>query len=74
MGNESNDLKGQALKIIITSNIMDFWTRLEILLGLKPSGHTDTITEASNLIDELFKRGERQNERQFRNALDIFSS
>ena len=43
-------------KIIIPSNIIDIYTRLEILLGLKLSGHTDTLTEASNLIDELYKR------------------
>ena len=35
-------------------------TRLEILLGLKYSGHTDTLTEANNLIDELYKRVEIQ--------------
>ena len=45
-----------------------------MLLGLKLSGHTDTLTEASNPIDELCKRGEIQNEQQYRNALDKFSS
>ena len=54
----SDDLQGEGLKIIIPSNIIDTYTRLEILLGLKLSGHTDTLTEASNLIDELYKRGE----------------
>ena len=34
-------------KIIIPSNIIKIWTRLEVLLGLKLSGHTDTLTEAS---------------------------
>ena len=43
-----SDLEGHGLKIILPSNIMDFYTRLEILLGLKISGHTDTLTEASN--------------------------
>ena len=47
-------------KIIIPSNIIDIYTRLEVLLGLKLSGHTDTPTEASNLIDELYKIGEIQ--------------
>ena len=47
------DLEGQGVKIVIPSNIIDIYTRLEILLGLKISGHTDTLTEASNLIDEL---------------------
>ena len=62
------DLEGQRVKIIIPSNIIDIYTRLEILLGLKLSDHTDTLTEASNLIDELYKRGEIQNEQQYRNA------
>ena len=49
-----HDLKGRGIeKIIIPSNIIDIYTRLEDLLGLKLSGHTDTLTEASNLIDEL---------------------
>ena len=48
--------------------MFDIYTRLEILLGLKLSGHTDTITEACNLIDELYKRGEIQNKQQYRNA------
>ena len=59
-------------KIIIPSNIIDIYTRLEILLGLKLSGHSDTLTEASKLIDEFYKRGEIQNEQQYRNALDKF--
>ena len=70
---DSDDLEGQGLKIIIPSNIIDIHTRLEVLLGLKLSGHTDTLTEASNLIDELYKRGEIQNKQQHRNALNKFS-
>ena len=66
------NLQGEGLKIIIPSNIIDIYTRLEILLGLKLSDHTDTLTEASNLIDELYKRGEIQNEQQYRNAPDKF--
>ena len=62
------------MKIIIPSNIIEIYTRLEILLGLKLSGQTNTLTEASNLIDQLYKRGEIQNEQQYRNALDKFSS
>ena len=66
-------LKGKGIEIIIIpSNIIDIYTRLEILLGLKLSGHTDTLTEASNLIDELYKRGEIQDEQQYRNAIDKF--
>ena len=60
-----NDLRGEGVKIIISSNIIDSFTRLEILLGLKLSGHTDTLTEASILMDELYKRGEIQNEQQY---------
>ena len=37
-------LKGRGVeKIIIPSIIVDIYTRLEILLGLKVSGHTDTL-------------------------------
>ena len=71
---DSDDLQGKGIKIIIPSNIIDIYTRLEVLLGLKLSGHTDTLTEASNLIDELYKRGEIQNKQQYQNALDKFIS
>ena len=71
---DSDDLQGEVLKIIIPSNIIDIYTRLEILLGLKLSGHTDTLTEASNLIDELYRKGEIQNEQKYRNALCKLSS
>ena len=68
-------LKGRGVeKIIIPSNIIDIYTRLEVLLGLKLSGHTDTLTEASNLIDELYKRSEIQNKQQYRNAFNKFSN
>ena len=54
--NLDKQLKGRGVeKIIVPSNIVDIYTRLEILLGLKLSGHTDTLTEASNLIDEIYK-------------------
>ena len=72
--NESDDLQGDGFKIIIPSNIIDIYTRLEILLDLKLSGHTDTLTEASNLIDDLYKRGETQNKQQYRKALHKFST
>ena len=68
------DLEGQGLKINIPSNIIDIYTRLEVLLGLKLSGHTDTLTEASNLIDELYKLGEIQNKQHYRNALNKFQT
>ena len=51
------DLQGEGMKINMPCNIIDIYTRLEILLGLKLIGHTNTLTEASNLIDELYKRG-----------------
>ena len=69
-----NDLQGEGLKIVIPSNIIDIYTRLEVLLGFKLSGHSDTLSEASNLRDELYKRGEIQNEQQYRNALNKFST
>ena len=72
---KKHNLEGQGIeKIIIPSNTIDIYTRLEILLGLKLSRHTDTLTEASNLIDELYKRGEIQTNQQYRNALNKFSS
>ena len=67
------DLEGQGVKIIIPSNIIDNYTRLDILLGLKLSGHSEALREASNLIDELYKRGEIQNKQPYRNALNKFS-
>ena len=66
---KKRNLEGQEVKIIIPCNMIDIYTRLKILLGLKLSGHTGTLTEASSLIDELYKRGEIQNEQQYRNAL-----
>ena len=69
------NLQGRRIeKIIIPNNIIDIYTRLEVLLGLKLSGHTNTLTEASNLIDELYKLGEIQNKRQYQNALNKFST
>ena len=71
---DSSDLDGEGVKLINPSNIIDIYTRLEVLLGLKLSSHTDTLTEASNLIDELYKRVEIQNKQQYRNALDNINS
>ena len=50
--------------------MIDIFITLETILGLKLSGHTDTLTEASNLIVELYKRGEIQNNQQYRNVLN----
>ena len=52
----SDDLQGKGVNIIIPSNIIDIYTRLETLLGLKISGHLNTLAEAGNLIDEFHKR------------------
>ena len=72
--NNSN-LEGERIeKIIIPSNKIDIYSRVEVLLGLKLSGHTNTLTEASNLIDEIHKIGEIQNEQQYRIALDRISA
>ena len=72
--NLDKQLKGRVEKITIPSNVIDIYTRLEVLLGIKISGHTDILTEASNLIDELYKRGEIQNKQQYRNAHKKFST
>ena len=37
---KKHNLEGEGVKIIIPSNIIDIYSRLEILLGLKLSGHT----------------------------------
>ena len=71
---KKHNLEGQGVKIIIPKNIIDIYTRLEVLLGLKLSGHTDTLTKASNLIDQLYKLGEIQNKQQHRNALNKFQT
>ena len=69
---EPQYLERQGNKFIIPSNIIDIYTRLEVLLGSKLSGQTDTLTEASNLIEQLYQRGEIKIEQQNRNALDKF--
>ena len=69
---DSDDLQREGVKTITPSNIINIYTRLEVLLGLNLSGHTGTLTQASNLIDEIYKRGEIQNEQQNRNALNKF--
>ena len=74
MENCGNDLQGGRVKIIIPSNMIDIYARFKTLLGLKLSCHTDTLTEASTLIDELYKRGEIINKQPYRNALDKFQT
>ena len=67
---KSDFLERDGLKIVIPSNIFDIYTKLEILVGLKLSGPTNTLTKASNLTDELYNRGEIRNEQQYRKAPD----
>ena len=62
------------MKIIIQFILVHIWIRLEVLLGLKPSGRTDTVTEASNLTDGMYKRIEKQNKQQNGNALYEYKS
>ena len=45
---EPEDLEGQGVKNVITSNNFDIWTKLEVLLGLELSGRSDTLTEVKN--------------------------
>ena len=60
VGNESDDLKNEGLKIVITSNTFDKWAKLKVLQGSKLSGHTHTLTEASNLIDKIYQKSETE--------------
>ena len=71
---DSDYLQGEGVEIFIPSNIIDIYTRLELLLGLKISGHAETLTEASKLINEMYKRGGIQKKQQYRNALNNFST
>ena len=43
---ESDDLHGEGMKRNVPFVIFDIHTKLEVLLGLKLSGHTNTVTEA----------------------------
>ena len=62
-------LEGEGVKLFIPSKVIDLYTRLEILLGLKSIGHSNTLTKASDLTDEIYKRAEIQNEREYQYAL-----
>ena len=69
------DLKGHRIEQnIFPSYIIKNYTRLEILLGLKFSGHADTLTEASNLIDDLYERCVKRSENQYRKGLYNFQT
>ena len=60
------------MKYIITFNITGFYTKLDVLLASKLSRHTNILTRASNLIEELYSKAEIENEQQNRNALRKF--
>ena len=49
---KSDKLQRERVNTIIPSNMFDIKTRPEVIQGLKSSGHTDTITEASSIIDQ----------------------
>ena len=65
-------IEAERLKLVIPFSISDIWIRLEVLSGLKMCGHTDILTETSNLIDEFYKITELHTEQQYRNTLDKF--
>ena len=69
---QSSKHRGEKMKNLVTSNKIDMLNRLEVLLGKKVRGHADTPTEAINLKDELYNKGEIQTDQQNRNALDNF--
>ena len=50
--------ESEGMKKNVPSNLTDNWTTLETIRGIKLSGHFDTFTEVSNLIDEMNKRDE----------------
>ena len=70
----AGELERPELKTIIPSKYFDIWTSLEVLPGLKLSGHNNTLTEASKRIDNLYKKSDIQNKEQYWNALDKFSN
>ena len=67
------DFEGQGIeKFFISSNTVDIYNRLEVLLGLRSCGQNNTFTEASKLMGELHKRSGIEIEQQNRNALSKF--
>ena len=59
---ECDDSQGKEMKNLLPFNQSDIWTKLEVLRELELSGHTDTLTRASNVTDELYETTEGQNE------------
>ena len=56
-----DSLGGEGMEFLVTCKITDIWTRLQVLLEKKLSGHTDILTEARPLIDEINEIRELQN-------------
>ena len=72
-----SDIDGNGVKkriIVVPEGSDEIWTKLQVLLGFKLSGHTDTLIEASQLIDALFKKGEIETDQQYRNAINKFKT
>ena len=70
---KSEYLVGQGIEQnILPCNNIGNWTIVGVFSGMKLSGHTDTLTEASFLIDKFYKIGEIENKQQHRNVLDKF--
>ena len=67
-GDKFDILHGSATKIVNPFNIFDMWTRLEVSLGSKLSGHTDTLTKSNNPKVAFYRREDVQNEQQYRIA------
>ena len=68
----NNVLQREGMKNHIPSDIIDIYARRENFPRLKLPGHNITLTEATNLKDDSYRRGEFQNEEQYRNAIDKF--
>ena len=67
------------MKVFIPFNNIDIYARLRVLLSLSVSrlrgtmsGHSDTLTEGSKLIDQIYKSDEVENEQQYRKSPDKF--
>ena len=71
---ECEDLLDQGMKKINPSDIFEVWTGLETLLGLTLSENTDTLPDISNLTYDISKKDEKQNEKNYRIALENFFS
>ena len=69
-----NVLENERKKNILPSNVIDIWTRFEVLLGLKLNEPTDILTEASNKVDEISRKPEVEIEHQYLNALHKITS